>query len=104
MAPLPGIRPYVLSLVHAGAAAFEIRGPKVPQGGQRGLRAAARRFVAPLFLRLGRIFDAQTLAPPHRHHLGNILTRAHNLGGSLWQVLFPSHPIAAGRLWSFKKT
>ena len=99
MAPLPGIRPYVLSLVHAGAAAFEIRGPKVPQGGQRGLRAAARRFVAPLFLRLGRIFDAQTLAPPHRHHLGNILTRAHNLGGSLWQVLFPSHPIAAGRLW-----
>ena len=98
------MQPYVLSLIHPGAGAFEIRGPKVPQGGQRGLEAAARRFVAPLVLRLGRIFDAQTSANPHRYHLSNILTRAHNLGGSLWQVLFPSHPIAASRLWSFKKT
>ena len=96
--------PYVLSLVYARAYAFEIRRRNHPQGGQSGLQAAARRFVPPLVLRLGRIFDAQTSANPHRYHLSNILTRAHNLGGSLWQVLYPSHPIDASRLWSFEKT
>ena len=79
------MRPYVLSLVYARAYTFEIRRRNHPQGGQGGLQGPARRFVPAPVLRLGRIFDAQTSAPSHRHHLGNILSRAHNLGGNLWR-------------------
>ena len=88
------MQPYVLSLVYARAYTFEIRRRNHPQGGQGGLQAPARRFVAARVLRLGRIFDAQSSGFCHKHHPSNILTRAHNLGDDLCRALFPRPTIA----------
>ena len=95
VAPLPGMLPYVLSLMHARAHTFEIRGSKHRQGShddlERGLRGLVRRLV----LSPARTFDAQPSAFYHEHHLGIILNRAHNLGDDLRGALFCAALIAA---------
>ena len=92
VAPLPGMLPYVLSLMHARAHTFEIRGSKHRQGShddlERGLRGLVRRLV----LSPARTFDAQPSAFYHEHHLGIILNRAHNLGDDLRGALFCAPP------------
>ena len=77
-APLPGMRPYVLSLVHTEAVPLEIRGPNVPQHGQDAAKGAAHRRGRSPVLHPRRILDAQPSTFWHWTRLGNICSRAHN--------------------------
>ena len=73
----------MLSLVHTKAVPLEIRGPNAPQDGQDAAGAAARRRGRSPLLHPRCIFDAQPSTFWHWTHLGNILSRAHNLGDAL---------------------
>ena len=83
------MRPYLPSLVHTEAVPLEIRGLNVPQDGQDAAEGAARRRGRSPLLHLHCIFDVQPSMFWHWTHLGNILSRAHNLRDALSEA--PSH-------------